>query len=384
MAGSSLGISAIDPLRHLGLLCGCDEHPPCLLTRVYSSLCYIAYQKYFQLSVEAKLTETASIMASSQSLVESIKAIPTYNLVIYACLALVAFLLLDYLRTAFKPGLRALPGPVFARFSKLYRVVNIARGDCPDFYLRLHQKYGPIVRTGPSTVSLADPDAVPVIYGINHNYLKTAFYDTMTPFYNDTLMPSMFTARDPAYHTSLKRPVSQKFSMTSIKAMEPLADECTSIFLDAMRDLEGKEIDLGVWLQWYAFDVIGAITFQHRFGFLEERRDIGDMIKDIETVLKYAATVGQIPEWHPYLVGNLYLFKFLGWQKVLKVPDPLRTVVRVRSYLKLSRLAVDWLCSSLKNVSTSTTRIRDQKIDRTSSRGCVTTAKRASPCRIGI
>ena len=323
-------------------------------------------------------------MASMHSIVESIKAVPTYTLVTYASVALVVLLLLDYLRVAFKPGVRSIPGPVFARFTKLYRVVNIARGDCPDFYLRLHDKYGPIVRTGPNTVSLADPDAVPVIYGINHNYLKTGFYDTMTPFYNDTLMPSMFTARDPAYHTSLKRPVSQKFSMTSIKAMEPLAEECTSIFIDAMRDLEGQAIDLGVWLQWYAFDVIGAITFQRRFGFLEERRDIGDMINDIETVLQYAAVIGQIPEWHPYLVGNLYLFKFLGWQKVVKVPDPLRTMVRVCSCFKLTRLVADLMCSSPKNASTSMTKTRDRKTDRPSSHGCETTARRASPCRIGI
>ena len=278
-------------------------------------------------------------MANIRSLVESTKAVQASDVVKYASLALVGFLLADYLRIALRPGLRPLPGPLFAKFTKLYRVINIARGDCPDFYLRLHKKHGPIVRTGPNTVSLADPDAVPIIYGINHNYLKTAFYDTMTPFYKDTLMPSMFTARDPAYHTALKRPVSQKFSMTSIKAMEPLADECTSIFLEAMRELEGKEINLGVWVQWYAFDVIGAITFQRKFGFLEERRDIGCMIGDIETVLKYAAIIGQIPDWHPYLVGNLCLFKFLGWQKAVKIPDPLRTVVRVCILLNIDSIS---------------------------------------------
>lgn len=268
-------------------------------------------------------------MANTQGLLESIRSLNASNAFKYTSLAILALLVVDYLRIAFKPGLRSIPGPLLARFTKLYRVFKIAPGDSPQFYLRLHEKYGPIVRTGPNTVSLSAPDAVPIIYGMNHSYRKSAFYDTMTPFYNDTLMPSMFTERDPARHTNLRKPVSQKFSMTSMKAMEPFTDECTGIFFKAMRDLEGQNIDLGVWLQWYAFDVIGCITFQRRFGFLEERRDVGGMIGDIEKVLKYAAMIGQIPEWHPYLVGNLWLSKILAAQTLVKVPDPLRTIVKV-------------------------------------------------------
>ena len=257
------------------------------------------------------------------------KSIPVSDVVIYLLWAFLAWFLLDYLRIALKPGLRTIPGPFVARLSKLYRVFKIAPGDCPQFYLRLHEQYGPIVRTGPNTVSLSDPEAVPIIYGINHKYLKSAFYDTMSPYYKDTIMPSMFTTRDPINHQALRKPVSQKFSMTSMKALEPYADECSRIFFDAMRDLEGQTVDLGVWLQWYAFDVIGSITFQRRFGFMEERRDVGDMIGDIEQVLKYAAVIGQIPEWHPYLMGNLWISKSMAAQPFVKVPDPLRTIVEV-------------------------------------------------------
>lgn len=77
-------------------------------------------------------------------------------------------------------------------------------------------------------------------------------------------MPSMFSIRDSVEHQSLGRPVAQKFSMSSIKSLEPFADECTKIFVDAMKDLEGQQIDLGAWLQRYGFNVIGAITFQHQ------------------------------------------------------------------------------------------------------------------------
>ena len=62
--------------------------------------------------------------------------------------------------------------------------------------------------------------------------------------------------------------------MRPIKSLELFADERTEIFIDVMKDIEGQSIDLGAWLQRYGFDVIGAITFQRRFGFMEKLEDV--------------------------------------------------------------------------------------------------------------
>jgi hypothetical protein len=97
-----------------------------------------------------------------------------------------------------------------------------------------------------------------------------------------------------------------------------------------MKDLEGQQIDLGAWLQWYAFDVIGAITFQRRFGFMEKREDVQDMIGGLESGLQYAGIVSQVPSLHGWLMGNLWVSKFLAAQPFFKVADPLRTMVQVR------------------------------------------------------
>ena len=142
-------------------------------------------------------------------------------------------------------------------------------------------------------------------------------------------MPSMFSIRDPVQHQALRRPVAQKFSMSSIKTLEPCADECTKIFIDAMTDLEGQCVDLSSWLQWYAFDVIGAITFQRRFGFMEQRRDVDGMIDALDKGLLYGGIVSQVPALHHWLLGNRWVAKFIAAQQVIQVADPLRTIVRV-------------------------------------------------------
>ena len=153
----------------------------------------------------------------------------------------------------------------------------------------------------------------------------------MTPVYKNKDMDSIFSTRDPAHHKALKQPVSQLFSMTNMKNYEPYADECTRIFISAMQDLEGQNVDLGAWLQWYAFDVVAYLTFQRRFGFMEQRRDVDGMIDAIDFVLQYVRVIGQYPEWHPWLAGNRTLVGLIQ-KMVPSMPDPLKTFLDVREH----------------------------------------------------
>ncbi|KIX01166.1 uncharacterized protein Z518_08891 [Rhinocladiella mackenziei CBS 650.93] len=95
-----------------------------------------------------------------------------------------------------------------------------------------------------------------------------------------------------------------------------------------MTDLVGKPVDLGTWLQWYAFDAIGAITFSSRFGFMEERRDIENMIEGIDFGLFYAGIVGQIPFLHRFLLGNMTLMNIRS-RLAPHAPDPVATATRM-------------------------------------------------------
>lgn len=140
----------------------------------------------------------------------------------------------------------------------------------------------------------------------------------------------MFSAREPTRHQALRRPVAQKFSMSSIRSLEPFADACNDIFLQAMKDSQGQKVDLGAWLQWYAFDVISAMTFNRRFGFMEQRKDVENLIGDISQGLVACATAGQVPSLHPWLMGSRWLPWLLSMQPFFRAPDPLRTVVEVR------------------------------------------------------
>ena len=86
--------------------------------------------------------------------------------------AILLIKLLKYIVVASRKDLRDLPGPFLARFSGLYRVLLVVKGEAPARYRQLHDKYGVIVRTGPNHVSISDSSMIPFIYGIGGKFLK--------------------------------------------------------------------------------------------------------------------------------------------------------------------------------------------------------------------
>lgn len=88
--------------------------------------------------------------------------------------------------------------------------------------------------------------------------------------------------------------------------MEPAVDSCIRLFMARLSTLvdQGIPIDLGEWLGFYSFDVIGELTFSKKMGFPEQGKDVDSMIRSIEGMLNYNARCGQVPGMHKYLLGN--------------------------------------------------------------------------------
>jgi hypothetical protein len=89
---------------------------------------------------------------------------------------LLAFGLLavHFINNKFGRGLNHIPGPWLAGFSDLWRLV-LVWGRRPEVVHRaLHAKYGPLVKIGPRTVIVSDPDAIKIIYGLNAGFTKVS------------------------------------------------------------------------------------------------------------------------------------------------------------------------------------------------------------------
>ncbi|KIX02707.1 uncharacterized protein Z518_08649 [Rhinocladiella mackenziei CBS 650.93] len=139
----------------------------------------------------------------------------------------------------------------------------------------------------------------------------------MSPFYDGQRMDSLFSTRDPTYHKNLKKPVGQLFSMANMRNYEPYANECSAIFINSMRDLEGQPVN------------------RSSFGFMEQRCDMNNMIGDLDSALQYVKIIGQYPELHPWLLGNEKLVRMLK-KSFPKLLDPLYRFIQIRTQCALT------------------------------------------------
>lgn len=95
------------------------------------------------------------------------------------------------------------------------------------------------------------------------------------------------------------------YALSSLLTFEPLVDSTILAFLGELegrfvRGLAGDDreergekgiCDFGTWLQYFAFDVIGELTFSKRLGFLDRGEDVDGIIGSVERNLNYFAVV---------------------------------------------------------------------------------------------
>ena len=229
-------------------------------------------------------------------------------------LLLLASLLIAHLISAYRRH-KDIPGPFLAKFTDLYRLYLVWRRDAHDAHLNLHQQYGDLVRLGPNCISISKPGLIPSIYGIGKGYVKSDFYSVWQNVVNGQRVASMVFTTHEAQHVAMKKPVAAAYSLSTLKEFEPLIDSTTAVFLSRLDELyagTSKVCDLGTWLQYYAFDVIGELTFSKRLGFLEKGEDIEGMTQIVAKNFDRCSVLGQMPWLDLVTYKNPLYLKFFA------------------------------------------------------------------------
>lgn len=122
----------------------------------------------------------------------------------------------------------------------------------------------------------------------------------------------MFNTRDETLHKQLKTPIAPLFSVTNVMSYEHvdtvLGVMCHS--LDKRFVQTGKTFDLTDWLRYFAFDVMGTLTFSKPFGFLEQGYDVNGMLEMLWRNMKTTAPVTQITWFDEWWNKNPWVAQF--------------------------------------------------------------------------
>jgi cytochrome P450 len=164
------------------------------------------------------------------------------------------------------------------------------------------------------------------------DHLQAPWYWAWMP--PDANKASLFSDLNPHRHAFQRRKFSASYTMSSLVGYEAFVNECTSLVTQRFSEIAqtGRTIDLQHWLQCYAFDVIGQITFANRFGFLDMGEDKDGVFRAIDERGVYSTFVGVFPWIHQFLYplfpktgGHSYVFNYTlkqidNRQRTLKDP----------------------------------------------------------------
>ncbi|KAM4067574.1 cytochrome p450 [Hirsutella rhossiliensis] len=156
--------------------------------------------------------------------------------------------------------LSGIPGPRLAAVTNLPYSRSYLGGRQPWDILKLHEKYGPVVRISPNDISFNSARSWHDIYGVRKGrsncFTKSDFYDGGN-FAAEA--HSIVSERDPAKHRQMRKFLARAFSESSLREQEALIGETIDHFVQRV----GKEgvADLTHWFNLLTFDIIGKLAF---------------------------------------------------------------------------------------------------------------------------
>lgn len=79
------------------------------------------------------------------------------------------------------------PGPFLASMTNFWKFYHYKTLKFPETMIKIHEKYGPIVRIGPNDLNFNSSSAIPPIYKSGRKMPKSQFYNAFTSF-----VPNLF------------------------------------------------------------------------------------------------------------------------------------------------------------------------------------------------
>lgn len=203
------------------------------------------------------------------------------------------FIAIYILYTRYQKGLSNIPGPWLNSISPLPRLWSVWLGYSHSDDLKLHSRYGKLVRVSPTTISLSDPHEIEQIYGISTKFIKSEFYKPVTFYDEEGVIPDTFVLTDKTLHSRMKRNGANAYSLNALIKLEPLVEGVIDRLFSKIEEEyadKGKVCDIGNMMHCFAMDTIFTVTFGKDLKFVENG-DSSKMLQALDDAQAYMALV---------------------------------------------------------------------------------------------
>ncbi|PWY90620.1 cytochrome P450 [Aspergillus sclerotioniger CBS 115572] len=212
----------------------------------------------------------------------------------------------------FLSPLNHIDGPLSLRITKLTHVWKQARYRNCEVLHELHQKYGDVVRTGPSEVTVFGTEAFYKVHGKESHCARAAYYDLLHP------LVSLDTTRDPVMHAHKRKVWDQAFSVRAMEKLEPVIYRKADLLVKQLQNQKQNPVDISVWLEYYTFDLMGEFGLTIDFKNLERVRPhpiltLYHMAHRSLGPLAAAPWIKHLLMGIPYIERMKYYRQFMDW-----------------------------------------------------------------------
>ena len=179
------------------------------------------------------------------------------------------FLILRSVYRVFFHPLSHVPGPLLPKLTSAWLNYHAYSGDEATAVHRLHQKYGPVVRTGPRDVDIADGAALIPIYSEKGGFRKPPYYRN---FDIDGHI-SLFSATDPAHRAPRAKAILPLFSTANLRTGSVQIYKCVDQLIERIREESktGEPVNILNLTRSFAIDAVSTYLFRYSYGGLDEK-----------------------------------------------------------------------------------------------------------------
>ncbi|KAJ2362915.1 hypothetical protein H4S01_004560 [Coemansia sp. RSA 2610] len=189
--------------------------------------------------------------------------------------------LLVYLGALFVHGffispLRHIPGPWYTKLTGIERKYYAWRHKEHHYFMRLFERYGPIVRVGPSKVGVGEISMFRKLMS-SHEMTKSQMYTDFS-----AVGENIFTTRSPEFNKTRRRQIGPAFAPAYVRRMEPLVraagiEQVCRLFdtqICAAKLEHGEGRPRALTNLYYAFtmmatDVVSSLAYGRSFGAVD-------------------------------------------------------------------------------------------------------------------
>ncbi|KAH7016446.1 cytochrome protein [Microdochium trichocladiopsis] len=191
----------------------------------------------------------------------------------------VVLLLGQKLYKAYVGPLSKIPGPWYAPWTDLVNTYSALTAQKHLYALRLHEKYGPVVRIGPNELLVNSAAGAATIHQVKRPFLKSSWYRKFLPG-----VENIFNTINPEFHRRHRRLLASPLSESSLQTVFlPRIEAHFDLAISKMQhDINTQGYtDVAKWFLFLTSDVIGELSFGDSFHMLE-RNEMNQYIRDLQ------------------------------------------------------------------------------------------------------